>query len=315
MVNLYLVFDLLLALTLMWVGWRTLTSPDLFRGVVLFIAFGVLMTLAWVRLEAPDVAMAEAAIGAGLTGALLLDALADLRARRSHQDIEVSRLAAVSVITLALAGVLSWVMLTLPAQHASMHAPVTQPPNASGITNPVTLVLLVYRAYDTLLEMAVLLLAVIGARALHDEAPVGRAAPQYDLLAPAARVLLPAILLVAAYLLWAGATRPGGAFQAGAVLGAAGVLLRLAGLLPSPATYRRWMQMGLVSGFMVFLLVGVLVIFAGLPWLGYPATHTKALILLVETGLTLSIGMSLLSLFMSVPEQRSPSTHARASAS
>jgi energy-converting hydrogenase B subunit D len=34
-----------------------------------------------VRLEAPDVALAEAAIGAGLTGALLLDALGHLRRR------------------------------------------------------------------------------------------------------------------------------------------------------------------------------------------------------------------------------------------
>jgi uncharacterized MnhB-related membrane protein len=37
------------------------------------------MALAWVRLAAPDVALAEAAIGAGLTGALLMAALARLR--------------------------------------------------------------------------------------------------------------------------------------------------------------------------------------------------------------------------------------------
>jgi energy-converting hydrogenase B subunit D len=43
---------------------------------MLFIAFGLLMALVWGRLNAFDVAMAEAAIGAGLTGALLLAALA-----------------------------------------------------------------------------------------------------------------------------------------------------------------------------------------------------------------------------------------------
>jgi len=37
------------------------------------------MALDWVRLAAPDVALAEAAIGAGLTGALLMAALARLR--------------------------------------------------------------------------------------------------------------------------------------------------------------------------------------------------------------------------------------------
>jgi energy-converting hydrogenase B subunit D len=74
-------FDLVLAGALIWVAWRALTVADLFRAVVLFIAFGLLMTLAWVRLRAPDLALAEAAIGAGLTGALLIDAVGHLRAR------------------------------------------------------------------------------------------------------------------------------------------------------------------------------------------------------------------------------------------
>jgi energy-converting hydrogenase B subunit D len=75
------VLDVALAATLLWVAWRALTVADLFRAVVLFIAFGLLMTLAWVRLRAPDLALAEAAIGAGLTGALLIDAVGHLRER------------------------------------------------------------------------------------------------------------------------------------------------------------------------------------------------------------------------------------------
>lgn len=73
--------DLLLAAALLWSAWRTLVTPHLDRAVVLFIVFGLLMTLAWARLSAPDIALAEAAIGAGLTGALLLDALGALRGR------------------------------------------------------------------------------------------------------------------------------------------------------------------------------------------------------------------------------------------
>lgn len=72
-------FDLLLGLGLLWLAWRALACPDLFKAVVLFVSFGLLMALAWVRLAAPDVALAEAAIGAGLTGALLMAALARLR--------------------------------------------------------------------------------------------------------------------------------------------------------------------------------------------------------------------------------------------
>lgn len=71
-----MVFDGLLGLSLLWLAWRALSNPELFKAIVLFISFGLLMALAWVRLDAPDVALAEAAIGAGLTGALLLAAWA-----------------------------------------------------------------------------------------------------------------------------------------------------------------------------------------------------------------------------------------------
>ncbi len=68
-------FDLLLVAVLLWLAWQLLRSDDIFRAVILFISFGLLMSLAWVRLSAPDVALAEAAIGTGLTGPLFLAAL------------------------------------------------------------------------------------------------------------------------------------------------------------------------------------------------------------------------------------------------
>jgi energy-converting hydrogenase B subunit D len=74
------ILDAVLAGMLVWLAWRCLASADIFKGVVLFIAFGLVLAVAWARLEAPDVALAEAAIGSGLTGALLLDALGRIRA-------------------------------------------------------------------------------------------------------------------------------------------------------------------------------------------------------------------------------------------
>lgn len=71
-------FDILLVCTLLYLAWSLLSARDLFKAVVLFIAFGLLMALAWVRLKAPDIALAEAAISAGITGVLLLDALGHL---------------------------------------------------------------------------------------------------------------------------------------------------------------------------------------------------------------------------------------------
>lgn len=91
--QLQLAFDVVLVLTLLRLAWQALTSPELFRAIVLFIAFGLLMALVWVRLAAPDVALAEAAIGAGLTGALLLTTLSklakqtDKSSRENNKDI------------------------------------------------------------------------------------------------------------------------------------------------------------------------------------------------------------------------------------
>lgn len=81
-----MIFDLLLAAALLWSAAQALTTPDLFRAVVMFIIFGLLMALAWVRLSAPDIALAEAAIGAGLTGALLLDAVGHLRKKQRDRS-------------------------------------------------------------------------------------------------------------------------------------------------------------------------------------------------------------------------------------
>jgi len=68
--------DVVVVATLLWVAWRATSEPALFTAAAFFIVFGLVMALAWVRLAAPDIAIAEAAIGAGLTGALVLDAVA-----------------------------------------------------------------------------------------------------------------------------------------------------------------------------------------------------------------------------------------------
>lgn len=80
------VFDVMLVAALLWSAARALMTQDLFRAVVLFIVFGLLMALAWARLGAPDVALAEAAIGAGLSGALLLDTIGHLRAMNKRRS-------------------------------------------------------------------------------------------------------------------------------------------------------------------------------------------------------------------------------------
>ena len=59
-----------------WLAWMSLAATDLFKAIVLFIAFGLLMAVGLGEAASARYRLAEAAIGAGLTGALLLSTLA-----------------------------------------------------------------------------------------------------------------------------------------------------------------------------------------------------------------------------------------------
>jgi energy-converting hydrogenase B subunit D len=77
--SLTMVFDALLILSMLTLGWMSIFSVSLFRCIVFFVCLGLLATIAWGQLGAFDVAIAEAAIGAGITGALLLAAWNQIR--------------------------------------------------------------------------------------------------------------------------------------------------------------------------------------------------------------------------------------------
>ena len=292
--SLWNLLDLLLAVLLLGLGWAAVSSPTLKQGVVLFIAFGLLLALVWARLRAPDLALAEAAIGAGLTGALLLAALRDEPQMESGTGIAAGPFAwLVGLLTLILAGALAWALLQALAVGDSVRLAdrVAAHLAHSGVSNPVTAVLLNFRAYDTLLELAVLLAAVLGILALGPARVGYRVAG--PLLGSLIRWLVPLLIVTAGYLLWVGAHAPGGAFQAGAMLAAASVLLRLGGYvgagLPG-AVAQRWL---LAGGIGVFLVVGLAVTVAGLAFLEYPDGWSAVLILLIECAATLAIAVTL----------------------
>lgn len=204
-------------------------------------------------------------------------------------------------LILGLALLLVWAMLDLPPSEVRLPEQVAARLAETGVSHPVTAVLLDFRGYDTLLEVGVLLLAMIGVlgtrSAGKDEA---EPAPEPVLLA-LARVTIPLMVVVAGFLLWAGAHRPGGAFQAGAVLAATGVLLRLAGRLPAWTTPGFATRLGLTAGLLIFLLVAAGVMVGDVPLLDYPPDLAGGLILLVEAGLAVSIGLTLAGLFLSAP--------------
>lgn len=204
----------------------------------------------------------------------------------------------------ALLGVaLAAAMLELPPHAVRLPDDVAANLAISGVAHPITAVLLNFRGYDTLLEIAVLLLALFGVLALVKPHATRAAHPAHPLLQTLARLLAPLMVLVAGYLLWVGAIAPGGAFQAGAVLAAAGVLLRLAGLLPAWAAPGLLLRAGLALGLLVFVAVAAAVL-GHATLLTYPPALAGGLILTIEAALTLSIGLTLAALYLASTEVR-----------
>ncbi len=185
-----------------------------------------------------------------------------------------------------------WLVLQLPnLLGPGLGAHVSAQLENSGVQSPVTAVLLNFRALDTLYEVAVLALAANAALSLKPAAALPEApeaAAMLDWLVPR---LLPVVLLFAGYLWWAGSSRPGGAFQAGATV--AGMLLLLILSRRQLPLYGRGARAVAMAGPLWFLLVGSAAALAGRAFLDYPDDWTKALILSVEAFLTAAIGVIL----------------------
>lgn len=82
--NTLLLIDIFLALILLLLVFLSITANSLFKSVMYFICAGLMLSLIWIRLGAIDIALAEAAIGAGITGVLLLDGLHHLSRKKEH---------------------------------------------------------------------------------------------------------------------------------------------------------------------------------------------------------------------------------------
>ncbi len=309
------VFDLLVCLLIVGVAVWTIAARDNFAAVVGYVVYGLLLALAWMRLSAPDIALTEAAIGGGLTGVLLIRAAARLRAceaaslkERPGPGLRVAAALLAGAVALLLAGV----VLTLPEPAPTLAPQVDSHIATTGLGNAVTAVLLAFRATDTLLEAVVLVFALIAVWSMApDSAWGGRPGPRipadpHGILSYMARLLPPFGIVIAIYLFWVGADLPGGKFQAGTLLAAMWLLVMMAGLVDAPAVSRRLLRVGLVTGTVVFLGIGL----AGIAWTGtflaYPEGYAKPLILVIEAASMLSIAITLGLLVAGSPERPEP---------
>lgn len=307
------IVSVVVVLLLLWLALWAVVARDAFLAVAGFVAYGLLLALVWVRLAGIDVALTEAAIGGGLTGALLLGAVGRLRGTEAATWAERSgpgTRALAAGLALAVTSVLVLGVLVLPEPAPTLAPRVVPNLPATGVGNPITGVLLAFRALDTLLEAIVLVIALLGVWSLApDRAWGGRPGPRYHadpngVLAYFARVLPPVGIVIGIYLFWAGADHPGGKFQSATILAAMWMLVRMAGLADSPRTDRAALRAGIVAGPLLFVAVGALGAWTAGAFLGYPDGWAKPLIVVIEIALLPTLVL-VLALLMEGPPARS----------
>jgi multicomponent Na+:H+ antiporter subunit B len=146
-------------------------NRSLFSVIVLSGVYSFLMATVLVALDAVDVAMTEASVGAGISTVLLLGAL---HLCKSEEAQPVRRPWGALALSLTLGGLIVYGTLGLPgfadpqspihvhvAPHYLQHALAE-----TGVPNVVTAVLASYRGYDTLGETTVVFTAGAGVVAL-----------------------------------------------------------------------------------------------------------------------------------------------------
>ncbi len=176
--------DIILLLILITTAVLSLIVRDLLAAVALLAVYSLFTALLFAGLQALDVALVEAALGAGLTGVLLIAAIL-LTTRRAEQRPHPRARVLIPIVVTGFVGLMLYASTGLPdrgdpdapAQQGVSRAYVEGSLAQTQTPNVVTAILADYRSMDTLGETLVILTAALSAALIlarrfdHPEAP------------------------------------------------------------------------------------------------------------------------------------------------
>ena len=80
------VFTILLLVILIVCAVTVALTKNVLTGIIIFMAYSLVMSVIWMILESPDLAITEAAVGAGVTSLLFFVALKRIHALKSPEE-------------------------------------------------------------------------------------------------------------------------------------------------------------------------------------------------------------------------------------
>jgi multicomponent K+:H+ antiporter subunit A len=212
-------------------------------ALVLIGAVGLAVTLGFVWLSAPDLALTQLLVEVA-TVMLMVLALRELplTAPPEADDLRKLRDAGIAAVAGIGCGALAWAIMTRPFDSISGYFLANTVAQGGG-ANAVNVIIVDFRGFDTFGEMTVLLAAALIVHALLSGGPAAtwhrtptapvRQAGSGLLLQTVSRGLVPFALLLSAYFFLRGHNLPGGGFIAGLVTSIALLLARMSD--PRPA--------------------------------------------------------------------------------
>lgn len=316
-----IIFDVFMLTLLVITAIGIVRARNLFVSVMLSGMFSLLLAANFFLLDAADVALTEAAIGAGISTVLFLGAL--FMTAEEEKAPSVNRLIATIVVVMTTL-VLIYATFDNP-RFGSPSAPVHQhvapwyleaTREAIDIPNAVTAVLGSFRGYDTLGEVFVVFTAGIGVLFLlgahsgefvSKKVDLGHSVGLRHYLIPrvVGRLVIPFIILFGLYVQFHGEFGPGGGFQAGAIVAAAIILYAL---LEGENRALEVLPLGVLRGLiacgaLLYGAVGLAGIFLGGNFLDYSVLSADSVkgqqigLLLIEAGVGITVTGVLLSIF------------------
>ncbi|WP_419235508.1 DUF4040 domain-containing protein [Rickettsia endosymbiont of Nabis limbatus] len=232
----------LIVFLLVIISIKIILAKDLLEAVMPSSAFSLLIGVSYLLMDAPDVAMTEAALGACLSTCVYLNLLRKLPS--NLQIIQRTRIIPASFVCLLFVVTLTYMGIELTNygdEHALLHTHLTKyyVENTSkdiGIPSFVAAILASYRGYDTLGETSVILIAgisvllVFSSKKKEDaiEHNIQHKIPwrahgmtvllkEYKIIKNISIFIVPYIILYSLYIQLNGEASPGGGFQAGVI--------------------------------------------------------------------------------------------------
>ncbi len=292
---------------------------NLFAVVMVFGIYSLVCAAFFLVLDAPDVALTEAAIGAGIAPLLMLGTLAFTKRQQkptSAHGIWLPLLV-VSVTGAALVyGTLDmphFGALDTPTREHVAPRYIEESGTEIDVPNIVTSVLASYRGFDTLGEVFVIFTAGIGVISLlgvagRNGTPSLNDMRQHLVLSVISKAMIPLLLLYGLYIQFHGDFGPGGGFQAGVIFAAGFILYSMVYRLENALqVVKPGVLLAVMAiGALLYGGTGVAGMLLGGNFLDYNVldhhdpVHGQHLgIILVEAGVGLTVAAVMMTLFFS----------------